>query len=108
MRNGVFPSTIKDPNGGNFPNNTIPVSRIVPSSVAILNALDPLPNNIVPGVFNNYVNSNPAVTSQDDIEVKVDHNLNSKLRLSGEVIYERQLVAKSAGDTGRQRVNNEI
>jgi hypothetical protein len=91
MREGVFPSTIKDPNGGNFPNNTIPVSRIVPSAVAMLNALDPLPNNIVPGVFNNYVNTNPAVTNQDDFEIKVDHNLSSKLRLSGEVIYERQL-----------------
>jgi hypothetical protein len=91
MRNGIFPSTIKDPTGGNFPNNTIPVSRINPSAVAILNALDPLPNNIVNGVFNNFVNTNPAVTNQDDIELKIDHNINSKFRLSGEVIYERQL-----------------
>jgi hypothetical protein len=91
MRNGVFPSTIKDPDGGAFPDNTIPVSRINPNSVAILNALDPLPNNIVNGVFNNFVNTHPAVTNQDDIEIKVDHNVNSKLRLSGEVIYERQI-----------------
>jgi hypothetical protein len=91
MRTGIFPSTIKDPDGGNFPNDTIPASRINPSAVAILNALDPLPNDIVNGVFNNFVNTNPAVTNQYDIEVKVDHNLNSRLRLSGEVIYERQL-----------------
>jgi hypothetical protein len=91
MRNGIFPSTIKDPDGGNFPNNTIPANRIVPSAVAILNALDPLPNNIVNGVFNNFVNTHPAVTDQDNIEVKADHNVNSKLRLSGEIVYERQL-----------------
>jgi hypothetical protein len=91
MRNGVFPSTIKDPDGGNFPNNTIPANRIVPSSVAILNALDPLPNNIVNGVFNNFLNTHPAVTDQDNIEVKADHNVNSQLRLSGEIVYERQL-----------------
>src|SRR5215469_1893589 len=93
MRNGVFPTMVKDPDAGNAPfaNNIIPASRIVPSSVALLNALDPAPNHFVNGVFNNYVNTNPAVTSQNDIEVKVDHNLNSKLRLSGEVIYERQL-----------------
>ncbi|HKE21112.1 MAG TPA: carboxypeptidase regulatory-like domain-containing protein [Bryobacteraceae bacterium] len=91
MRQGIFPSTIKDPLGGNFPNNTIPVSRIVPGAQAILNAVDPLPNDIVPGVFNNYVNLNPAVTQQNDFEMKVDHNLNSKFRLSGELIYERQL-----------------
>jgi hypothetical protein len=102
MRNGIFPSTIKDPNGGNFPNNTIPVSRIVPSAVAILNALDPLPNNIVPGVFNNYVNLNPAVTDQNNIEVKVDHNLNSKFRISGEFIFERQL----AHDPGAGRMGS--
>jgi len=91
MRRGVFPSAIKDPNGGTFPNNTIPSNLINPSAVALLNALDPLPNNIVSGVFNNFVNTNPAVTHQNNIELKVDHNLNSKLRLSGEVVYERQL-----------------
>ena len=90
MRQGVFTGTIKDPSGGNFPNNTIPISRINPNAVALMNALVPLPNNIVPGVFNNFINENPAVTDQDDIEVKVDHNLNSTLRLSGEIIYEKQ------------------
>ncbi|HEY3839534.1 MAG TPA: hypothetical protein VGL72_23345, partial [Bryobacteraceae bacterium] len=90
MRNGVFASTIKDPSGGTFPNNTIPVSRINPNAVALLNALDPLPNNIVPGVFNNYLNLNPAVTRQNDFEIKIDHNLNSKFRLSSEFIYEKQ------------------
>jgi hypothetical protein len=93
MRQGIFTSTIKDPAAGNAPfaNNTIPVSRINTNATALLNALDPLPNNIVPGVANNYVNTNPAVTNQDDFELKVDHNLNSKIRISGEVNYERQL-----------------
>jgi hypothetical protein len=53
--------------------------------------VEPLPSDIVPGVFNNYVNPNPAFTHQDGVEVKVDHNLDAKFRLSGEIIYERQL-----------------
>jgi hypothetical protein len=89
MRRGIFPGTIKDPNGGNFPDNTIPASRINPNSTALLNALDPLPNNIT-SAFNNFLNTNPAVTDQNDYEIKLDHNFSSKLRLSGEVIYERQ------------------
>src|SRR5215472_4838783 len=89
MRSGVFPGAIKDPNGGVFPNNTIPTARINPNSIALLSALDPLPNYIT-SAFNNYVNTNPAITDQDNIEVKVDHNLSSKLRLNGEYIRERQ------------------
>ncbi len=89
MRAGVFPSTIKDPSGGTFPNNTIPVSRINTNATALLKALDPLPNYIT-SAFNNFVNTNPAVTDQNNIEIKADHNLNSKLRLSGEYMRERQ------------------
>ena len=101
MRSGIFPSTIKDPNGGNFPNNTIPPSRTVPEAVAILNALDPLPNDTVSGTFNNFVNAKPAVTNQANVEAKLDHNINTKLRLSGEIVYERQLAHDpSAGRMG--------
>jgi hypothetical protein len=89
MRSGVFPSAIKDPAGGTFPNNTIPTSRINPNAVALLSALAPMPN-YVSSAFNNFINTNPAVTDQHNVEVKADHNINSKLRLSGEVIYERQ------------------
>jgi hypothetical protein len=89
MRNGVFPSSIKDSNGDVFPDNTIPASRINPNATALLKALDPLPNYIT-GAFNNVINQNPAVTGQNDFEIKVDHNLNSRFRLSGEFIYERQ------------------
>jgi hypothetical protein len=109
MRTGVFPSTVKDPAAGNAPfaNNTIPVSRINTNAPALLSALDPLPNDIVPGVANNYVNTNPAVTNQDDFEIKVDHNLNSKLRISGEVNYERQLAHDpSAARMGSDFANN--
>ena len=103
------PAPLKIPTAGNAPfaNNTIPVSRINTNATALLNALDPLPNNIVPGVANNYVNTNPAVTNQNDFEIKVDHNLNSKLRLSGEVIYERQLAHDpSAARMGSNFANN--
>ena len=109
MRAGVFPSTIKDPAAENAPfaNNTIPVTRINTNATALLSALDPLPNDIVPGVANNYLNTNPAVTNQDDFEIKVDHNINSKFRLSGEIIYERQLAHDpSAARMGSNFANN--
>lgn len=92
MRSGIFPSSIKDPNGGVFPNNTIPISRINTSALAFMNALAPLPNNIT-SAFDNYINTNPSYTRQDNYTIKADHNLTSNWRLSGEYLYERQVAA---------------
>ena len=72
-----------------FPNNQIPPDRIDPNALAILNALAPLPNN-PSGGFDNYLNTNSNITDQMDVMAKVDHNISSNLRLTGEYFVEEQ------------------
>ena len=75
----------KDANG----NWVIPATRLNTNSLAFLNALAPLPNNQT-GIFNNYTNLNPAINNQFDQIYKVDHNIRSNLRLTGEFLHEGQ------------------
>jgi hypothetical protein len=96
MRSGIFPTTgpfaatITDPlTGAPFPNNTIPSSMLNSSSLALLNALAPLPNNPSAG-FLNYINLNPAINNTRDDEIRVDHNFSEKIRLMAEYLDERQ------------------
>jgi hypothetical protein len=96
MRNGVFPTTgpfattLTNPvTGVPFPNNTIPTNMLSSSSLAFLNALEPLPNN-PGGGFLNYQNLTPAINSQRDDQIKVDQNISSKLHLMAEYLDERQ------------------
>lgn len=96
MRNGLFSDPITDPTTGQlFPQNAsgqyvIPQSRINQSSLALLNAIAPLPNN-PSGGFLNYINNTPGINTQRDDEAKGDYNLTSKLRLMAEYLDERQL-----------------
>jgi hypothetical protein len=91
QRAGTFGTTnIKDPSTGlPFPGNQIPANRISTGALALLNAIEPLPNNPAGG-FLNYTNSNPVINNQRDDEIKVDHNFGSKLRLMVEYLDERQ------------------
>lgn len=103
MRHGDFSAfkTIKDPQTGKpFPGNQIPASRINQKALALLNAMAPLPNNVAGG-FDNYINLNPATTKQMDVMTKVDHNISTNLRLTGEYFYEGQTTDEpSAGRMG--------
>ncbi len=97
MRAGIFPTTgpyaktITDPSAGGspFPGNQIPASRLSQPALAYLNALAPLPNNQT-SAFNNYINVRPTLLSQLDEQIKIDQNISSKLRLTGEYFYEGQ------------------
>ena len=95
MRNGLFPNKITDPDTGQpFPQNgagqyMIPASRLNKNSLTLLNALAELPNN-PGGGFLNYINANPEILSQNDVQIKVDHNVGNKLRLMGEYFDLRQ------------------
>jgi hypothetical protein len=97
MRAGTFPATgpyakaINDPGAGGspFPGNQIPLTRINQVDLALLNALALLPNN-QSSIFNNYINVKPQVLDQIDNEVKVDHNITSRLRATSEYFYEGQ------------------
>jgi len=95
MRNGLFTDPITNPQTGQlFAQNgagqyQIPPSMINSSSLALLNAQAPLPNN-PSGGFLNYINLTPRISNQRDDEIKIDHNFTGKLRLMGEYLDERQ------------------
>lgn len=95
MRDGVFNTRIVDPtNGQPFPQNSsgqyvIPRNRINPNSLTYMNAMALLPN-YNSGGFNNYLNSNPEILKQNDIQIKGDHNISDKFRLMGEYFDLRQ------------------
>jgi hypothetical protein len=95
MRQGLFTDPIKNPSTGVlFPQNSsgqyqIPQDLIKPDSLALMNALMQLPNNPAGG-FLNYINLNPQINRQRDEQIKIDHNINAKLRLMGEFFDEHQ------------------
>lgn len=95
MRNGTFTTPITDPlTGQPFPQVSpgvyqIPSGRLNTNSLALINALAPLPNNPAGG-FLNYINLTPTTNNQRDDEIKVDHNFSSKLRLMAEYLDEHQ------------------
>jgi len=103
MRNGIFDHEITDPTtGAPFPTDgnghwTIPEGRIVPDSLALMNAHAELPNN-PSGGFNNFINLTPQMNSQRDDEIRIDHNFSEKVRLLAEYLDERQL-NKNPNDT---------
>lgn len=63
-----------------FPNNQIPASRI--SKVA-QRVLPLIPQPDLPGFFNNYLSRQNQPSTDNDWSLKIDHQLNSKQRLSG-------------------------
>jgi len=95
MRNGTFNTPITDPLTGQlFPETSpgvyqIPSSRLNSSSLAFMNAMMPLPNNLAGG-FQNYINLSDKTNRQRDDEIKVDYNFTQKLRLMAEFLDEKQ------------------
>ncbi len=95
MRNGLFNTRILDPTTGNpFPQNAsgqyaIPSSRLNQNALTYLNAMALLPN-YNSGSFNNYLNANPEILTQRDIQIKGDHNIGEKFHLMGEYFDLRQ------------------
>ena len=88
MRNGDFSAIttpLRDPNGGVFPNNQIPVSRFDPASLKVL-AL--MPN--VPGGSNGVNIQVPKPTSQEDnqVIVKVDNQLTQNDQVSARYFFD--------------------
>jgi hypothetical protein len=98
QRAGTFTSStplINPQTGQAFPQTSpgvyqIPQTMLNSSSLALLNALAPLPNNPAGG-FLNYLNLNPAINNTRDDEIRVDHNINEKVRLMAEYLDERQI-----------------
>ncbi len=93
-RNGDFSTcgkpcnvALKDPLGGTFPNNRIPVSRFDPSSVKV--------NSHIPAVGGDgfTVIPRPINWQQDQGVLKMDHQLSGKDRLSGRYFIDHFLNA---------------
>ncbi|HUS05104.1 MAG TPA: carboxypeptidase regulatory-like domain-containing protein [Bryobacteraceae bacterium] len=95
MRSGIFNNRILDPTTGQpFPQNAsgqyvIPQNRINSNSLVYLNAIAQLPNYQGSG-FNNFLNATPEKLNQNDIQIKVDHNIGQKVHLMGEYFDLRQ------------------
>jgi hypothetical protein len=81
MRRGDFSersATIRDPlTNAPFPGNIIPVSRLSPISLAMLDYY-PLPNQPTSGLANNFNAVNMNRTDKDQINVRVDFTESSK------------------------------
>ena len=85
QRAGNFGSvTLYDPlSKALFPNNTIPASRINPTSKSIMDALFPLPNYSEAGVTANFQAFRSEPTDLDQYTVRIDHKLSDKMTLNG-------------------------
>jgi hypothetical protein len=92
-KSGSTTSCFAQDSNGNW---IIPAARVDQNALALLNAIVPLPNDISTGTYSattataDYLNTNPSITDQVDLLGKLDHDLNSKLRLSGEYMVEEQ------------------
>lgn len=87
--------------GSNGHINQINPGCMDPVSVALMNAYFPLPNDVIPGQFNNYVNTNPQRLFDSDVLYRVDHAINDKNQLMGRFMYEEtniQLAARNYND----------
>lgn len=87
--------------GPNGKVNQINTGCMDPVSVGLMNAYFPQPNSVVPGQFNNYVNTNPQKLFDSDVLYRIDHNINDKNQLMGRVMYEEtniQLAARNYND----------
>jgi hypothetical protein len=94
-RKGTFTSPITDPlTGKPFPQTSpgiyqIPANRLSQQALLFYNAVAPLPNNPAGG-FLNYLNTTPTINNTRDDEIKIDYNINSKLRLMAEYLDSHQ------------------
>jgi hypothetical protein len=71
--------SILDPTTGQpFPNNTIPSSRLNPSSLALLNSYYPLPNTTSGGSGYNYQNLQSIPSNTNGFDGRIDQVINSK------------------------------
>ena len=84
----ALPQQIKDVDGTPFPGNKIPMSRISPLSLAVLDKLFPLPNTGAPdAIASNYVTNFPTPIRSNQGDVRVDHNITPTQSVFGRFTY---------------------
>ena len=88
-----LPKTIvKDPLGGTFPGNQIPLTRISDLSLRAMNFYWPMsPNTGAPGaIANNYVQNFPTTIVNNQGDFKLDHNITAKQTAFARFTYKRR------------------
>jgi hypothetical protein len=96
-----LPKTIvKDPLGGTFPGNQIPLTRISELSRRAMNFYWPMsPNTGAPGaIANNYVQNFPTPIVNNQGDFKLDHNITAKQTAFARFTYKR--INQSKAPTG--------
>jgi len=86
QRQGDFSNlarTLTDPQGGMFPGNRVPASRLYQPSLRFLEAFVPLPN--LPNGLLTFASDQKV--DDDQRIVKVDHQLSAANRISGRLLY---------------------
>jgi len=91
----AYSGTIKDPQTGlPFPNKVIPMDRISPLSLNVLQYLFPLPNTGAPGaIANNYAQNFPTPINSDQGDMRVDQTINDKQNVFGRFTYKKRDVS---------------
>jgi hypothetical protein len=85
---------LKDPLGGNIPNNVIPASRLYAPSVKFLDAFVPLPNR--PQGLLTFASG--QTRDNDQYVGKADHRLSNADQLSGRLLYSFDDFAQETGN----------
>src|SRR5262249_38754509 len=95
MRNGIFTTAIKNPAGGNFPNNTIPPGLIDPNAKAIVQHFIPLPN--APDTPTTFRTAASAPTNFHQELIRIDHSFTDDLKIWGRYIHDNQATVEPGG-----------
>lgn len=83
-----------------FPNNIIPANRINANAALMLKTYWPEPNYTL-DPFNNYINNGVATLDPRADTVKIDHNLNEKIRFSATVSHDNiPILQPNSGNAG--------
>ncbi len=90
----ILPRVIRDPQGGVFPGNVIPKSRLYGPSLKFLEAFVPLPNR--PG--NLYSFASQQKIDDEQAIVKADYNLSDSHRLYARLLYNYNYTEQAAGN----------
>ena len=90
----ILSRTLRDPQGGLFPGNIIPRSRLHPASLKFLEEFIPLPNR--PG--NLYSFASQQKVDDEQVIVKVDYNPSEAHRFYGRLLYNYDYTDQAVGN----------
>jgi hypothetical protein len=97
----VYPGAILNGSGSPFPGNQIPQSLISPISQNVLRYLFPLPNNgPANAIVNNYAVNFPDPISSNQVDMRIDQNINSKQTAFFHATYKNRNIINTPSTSG--------